>query len=194
MQKQFLEAGEFVTTHGTAGELRLYPWSDGPAFLSQFSTLYLSAEGGKPLRVLAVRPHKNLCIVRLEGVGSIAEARPYIGRTVYINRADAPLPPGRHFVQDLLGAFIEDADSGEVYGTLQAITHPGRHDVYEVLRPGGGSSLFPATAPFLVSIDAEAGHILVRPIPGMFDEETKPAPPKKPRRPKGADGKGGGGA
>ena len=28
--KQFLEAGEFVTTHGVMGELKLYPWSDSP--------------------------------------------------------------------------------------------------------------------------------------------------------------------
>ena len=32
--KQFIEAGEFVTTHGVMGELKLYPWCDGPEFVA----------------------------------------------------------------------------------------------------------------------------------------------------------------
>ncbi|MEI3013790.1 MAG: hypothetical protein V8T36_03000 [Ruthenibacterium lactatiformans] len=34
--KQFIEAGEFVTTHGVMGELKLYPWGDGPEFVARF--------------------------------------------------------------------------------------------------------------------------------------------------------------
>ena len=90
--KPYLEAGEFVTTHGIAGELRLYPWSDTPAFLTHFKTLYLDADGQKPLEIEQLRPHKNICLVKLAGVSSIAEARPYIGKTVWVARADAPLP------------------------------------------------------------------------------------------------------
>ena len=170
--KQYLEAGEFTTTHGIAGELRLYPWSDEPAFLTQFETLYLDAEGKNALPSIHVRPHKNICIVKIDGVDSIEAARPYIGKTVYISRGDAELGEGQYFVQDLLGAAVVDADTGEEYGAISAITCPGRHDVYEVQRPNGGISLFPAAPAFVVSTDAEAGRVLVRPIPGMFDEET----------------------
>ncbi|MDL2214542.1 ribosome maturation factor RimM [Clostridia bacterium OttesenSCG-928-O13] len=178
--KSFLEAGEFVTTHGISGELRLYPWCDDPAFLCDFATLYLDEAGQTPLPIADMRPHKNICIAKLSGVDSIEAARPYIGKTVYIARADAHLPEGRHFVQDLLGAQVVDADTGQVYGTISAITHPGRHEVYEVARPNGGTALFPATEPFLVAAFPEEGRVLVRPIPGMFDEET--APPKTRRR------------
>jgi 16S rRNA processing protein RimM len=170
MKKAFLEAGVFVTTHGVAGELRLNPWCDEPAFLADFTTLYLDECGRLPLRVTRIRPHKSLCIVQLEAVTSMEAARPYIGKMVYIARADAPLPKGRHFVQDLLGAVVRDADTGRDYGAIQAITHPGRHDVYEVARPGGGTRLFPAAPPFVERIDADEGLVLIRPIPGMFDE------------------------
>ena len=34
--KQFIEAGEFVTTHGVMGELKLYPWCDGPEFVAKY--------------------------------------------------------------------------------------------------------------------------------------------------------------
>lgn len=166
--KAYLEAGEFVTTHGIAGELRLYPWSDEPAFLAGFPAFYLDAAGQKPLKTEKIRPHKNLCIVKLAGVDSIEAARPYIGKTVYIARADARLPEGSYFVQDLLGATVRDADTGEDYGTIAAITRPGRHDVYEISRPSGEKVLFPAAGPFMVRTDVEAGLVLIRPIEGMF--------------------------
>lgn len=166
--KEYLEAGEFVTTHGIAGELRLYPWSDEPGFLSGFSTIYLTSDGKKPVKLIEARPHKNICIVKLEGITSIEQARPLIGRTVWVARKDVTLPPGRYFVQDLLGLAVVDADSGEEYGHIANVTHPGRHDVYEVKRPGGSVDLFPATEPFLVDILPEEGHVTVRPIPGMF--------------------------
>lgn len=183
MMKPFLEAGEFVTTHGITGELRLYPWCDGPSFLAGFSTFYLDEAGRQPLKVEGLRPHKNICIVQLEGIGSIEAARPLIGKVVYIKRADAKLPPGRFFVQDLLGAVVLDDETGVSYGTLRAITHPGRHDVYEIHGPNGQVWYFPAVAPFLASVDVEAGVVRVRPIEGMFEEEEQKAP--KPNRKRG---------
>lgn len=170
--KAFLEAGEFTTTHGIAGELRLYPWCDEPAFLTGFSNLYLDEAGARRLDAERIRPHKNICIVKLQGVDSIEDARVYIGKTVYINRDEVDLPEGRHFVQDLLGAQVVDADTGEVYGTVAAITRPGRHDVYEIKTPKGTVALFPAAEPFMDKIDTENGVITVRPIPGMFDGEA----------------------
>lgn len=170
--KDFLEAGEFTTTHGIAGELRLYPWCDGPAFLTDFKNLYLDEAGKRRLDAERIRPHKNICIVKLQGVDSIEGARPYIGRTVYISRKDASLPEGRHFVQDLLGARVVDADTGEEYGTVAGITRPGRHDIYEISTPKGTTVLFPAAEPFMEKIDAENGIITIRPIPGMFDGEA----------------------
>lgn len=181
MKKAYLEAGEFVSTHGIAGELRLYPWCDAPAFLQGFPQLYLSAQGGPPLRVEALRVHKTLCIVKLAGVGSIEQARPYIGKTVYIRREDAHLPEGSYFVQDLLGARVVDADSGREYGRVEEVSHPGRHDVWRVRAEAGGEYLFPAVAPFLASLDVEEGLALVRPIEGMFEEEL-PAKAKKQKK------------
>lgn len=180
--KQYLEAGEFVTTHGVTGELKLYPWSDSPQFLLDFATLYLDSEGKKPLQVQAMRVHKNLCLVKLQGVDSIADARPYIGRTAYIARADAELGEGRVFVQDLLEARVVNADTSEEYGRITAITHPGRHDVYEVTSGAGEVFLFPAVAEFVVEVAPQEGYVKVRPIEGMFVPEAPPKKPKKQRK------------
>ncbi len=183
MKKEYLEAGEFVNTHGIAGELRLYPWCDSPAFLTDFKTLYLDAAGKTPLSAQAVRVHKNLCIVKLGGVDSIEQAHDFVGKTVYIRRGDVNLEPGRYFVQDLLGASVVDADTAAEYGRVAEVSHPGHHDVWRI-EGEKGEWLFPAVEPFLVELDIEAGRALVRPIAGMFDEEApKPSKPPKPPKP-----------
>lgn len=171
--KAYLEAGEFVSTHGIAGELKLYPWCDAPSFLCGFTRLYLDEQGKTQLRVTSIRTHKNVCLVKAEGVGSVEEARQYIGKVAYIARADAPLEEGQVFVQDLLGAMVEDADSGRCYGHIKGITHPGRHDVYEIANDAGEIFWFPAVREFLVKVSPEEGKVLVRPIPGMFEEEGR---------------------
>ena len=180
--KQYLEAGEFVSTHGITGELKLYPWCDSADFLMQFNTFYLDANGTKPVKVERTRIHKGMCLVVLAGVTDIASARPYIGKTAYIARADVQLEDGRVFVQDLLGALVRDAVTGQEYGRITAITHPGHHDVYEVTAQDGQAHLFPAVDAFVREINPAEGYVSVCPIEGMFVEEEPRAPKKEKRK------------
>lgn len=187
MLKPFLEAGEFVTTHGIHGEIKLYPWSDDASFLTQFHNLYLTKQGENCCKVQSMRIHKNTCLVKLNDVDTVEQARIYIGKTVFIARAEANLAEGRHFVQDIIGAKVKDVDTGEVYGTIQDITAPGRHDVYKIAAEDGEVFYFPATEPFLISIDIEGEEVLVKPIAGMFEREIpKPAKPKRKKSKKPA--------
>ncbi len=185
MKKHYLEAGEFVRVHGVQGELRLYPWCDSTDFLQGFQTFYLSEHGEGALTILSVRPHKNVCVVKVEGINSVEQAQTLLGKTVYINRADATLEEGRYFVQDLLGTEVQNVDTGHCYGRVAEVSHPGRHDVWRIV-DGEAEHWFPAVAPFLVRLDLENEVALVRPIEGMFE---KTEPKKKPKRTK-KQGKG----
>ena len=75
VMKAYLEAGQFVTTHGVLGELKLYPWADGPEFIACLPRLYISPQGGAPLELERVRAHKGMCIVKLRGVDGMDAAR-----------------------------------------------------------------------------------------------------------------------
>ena len=44
MKLEFLEAGEIVTTHGVRGEMKIYPWSDGPEFLLDFDRVLIDGK------------------------------------------------------------------------------------------------------------------------------------------------------
>lgn len=169
--KQYLEAGEFVTTHGVRGELKLYPWSDTPEFAASLPRLFFSPAGGHEKKIEAARVHKGMCLVKLQGVDSIEAARPYVRRVAYFSRADVVLPAGRFFVQDILGCTVRDADTGEEYGMIAAVERPAGTDIYTIRNAAGKTFLFPAVPEFLTALDPAGGVVTVRPIPGMFTDE-----------------------
>ena len=162
MKNQFLEAGQIVNTHGIQGEVKIVPWCDTPEFLCQFDTLYLD---GKPVKVRAARVHKGNVLATLEGVNDVNGAMALKGKTVFIDRTRVVLPEGRHFIADLMGLEVIDADSGEKLGVVADVLTPPAHEVYVV--KGEHEYMIPAVDEFLAETNVEAGYIKVRLIEGM---------------------------
>jgi len=168
MLKQYLECGKIVSTHGLGGELRVQPWCDTPDFLLDFEILYLGKDH-RPCRVERARVQKNMLLLKLEGIDCIDTAAALRGKILYIDRADAPVEEGEHFVQDLIGLSVVDADTEESYGKLSDVLHTGAHDVYELTREDGKKLLLPAIKDVVIQTDVEGGVMRIRPLKGLFD-------------------------
>lgn len=169
MKKQFLECGEIVSTHGLNGEVRVYPWCDGPEFLSSLKRVYLK-KGEQAIRVERARPHKNLVVMKLAGVDTVEAASAMRKRILYVNREDTHLGENEYFIQDLIGARVVDVDTGEEYGVLTDIMQTGANDVY-VLKNEATEYLVPAIPQVVLETDIEKDLIRIRPLPGLFDME-----------------------
>lgn len=168
--QNYLPACKIVTTHGVRGEMKALPLCDGADFLAKCKRLFAKADGSGECRLLGVRAHGNMVLLRLEGVADMDAARAQVGRTYYFAKADVRLPNGRYFIDDLLGCRVVDAESGREYGTLTAVDHPAAQDIYTVTDPAGGIHMLPAVPEFVRAIDMETRTIAVTPIDGMFDE------------------------
>ncbi len=162
MKQRFLQAGQIGNTHGIQGEVKIVPWCDTPEFLCQFQTLYVD---DKPIKVRSARVHKGNVLAMLEGVSDVNAAMLLKGKTVYIDRTGVVLPEGRHFLADLMGLEVIDADSGARLGVVADILTPPAHEVYVVR--GEHEYLIPAVDEFLVETNVEGGYIKVRLIEGM---------------------------
>ena len=92
------------------------------------------------------------------------------GRVLYLARADAKLPQGRFFVQELLGLSAVDADTGHVYGTVTDVFPTGSTDVYQVTDEHGRDYLVPAIREVIVRVDVDGGVLELRPMRGIFDD------------------------
>lgn len=168
-QKPFLEAGQIVGTHGVRGEMRVQPWCDSAQQFAAFKTLYWDKDGTKPVKIKA-RAHKNMALVQINGVDTMEAAAALRGQMLYVSRRDIRLPKGHHLVQDLIGLRVEDADTGETYGTLNDVSQTGANAVYHMRTPKG-EVLIPAIPSIIVSIDTVADVMTIRPMKGLFDDE-----------------------
>ena len=169
MKSPFLEAGRIVGTHGVRGELRVEPWCDSARFLTGFSEFYWDG-GREKVKVVSSRPHKNLLLLKLEGVDTVEAGDALRGRVLYLARADAKLSQGRFFVQDLLGLSAVDADPGIVYGMVTDVFPTGSNDVYQVTDENGRDYLVPAIREVIVRVDVDGGVLELRPMRGIFDD------------------------
>ena len=160
-KKQYIEAGRIVNTHGIAGEVKIEVWLDSPQFLKSFKRCFIDR---REVKLLSARVHKGFLIVKLEGVEDVNAAMALKGRTVFIDRADARLPKGAFFLQDIIGASVVD-ESGREIGKLADVMETPASNVYVV--KGEREHLIPAVPEFILSTDAENGIITVHLIEGM---------------------------
>ena len=160
-KKQYIEAGRIVNTHGVAGEVKIEVWLDSPQFLKSFKRCFIDR---REVKLLSARVHKGFLIVKLEGVEDVNAAMALNGRTVFIDRADARLPKGAFFLQDIIGASVVD-ESGSEIGKLVDVMEAPASNVYVV--KGEREHLIPAVPEFILSTDADNGIITVHLIEGM---------------------------
>ena len=160
-KKQYIEAGRIVNTHGVAGEVKIEVWLDSPQFLKSFKRCFIDR---REVKLLSAREHKGFLIVKLEGVEDVNAAMALKGRTVFIDRADARLPKGAFFLQDIIGASVVD-ESGSEIGKLVDVMETPASNVYVV--KGEREHLIPAVPEFILSTDADNGIITVHLLEGM---------------------------
>ncbi len=168
MLKQYLEAGKIVGTHGLKGEVRIEPWCDGADFLCGFKKLYYADKS--EISIASARVHKNIAIVLFKGITTVEQADALRGKIIYINRDDAHLPKNTHFIQDIIGLKVYDADSGKEYGEVTDVLKTGANDVYQISK-NGTDYLIPVIPDVIIETNIEKEILRIRPIKGIFDNE-----------------------
>ena len=161
-QKEFLEGGQIVNTHGIKGEVKIDSWCDTPEVLAQIKTLYID---GAPRTVRSARVHKNCVIAFLDGINDVDTAMTLKGKIVLVARSAVKLPKGQVFMADLIGLKVLDAETGAELGSLVDILTPSVQKVYVVR--GEREILIPAVDEFIDEINVDGGYIKVRLIEGM---------------------------
>ncbi|MCF2660539.1 ribosome maturation factor RimM [Pseudoflavonifractor phocaeensis] len=165
MPEQYLEVGKVTSTHGVMGEVRVQPWADSPEFLCQFKTLYVD-QAHWPIKVERARVHKNMVILKFEGITDVPSALSMRNAILYIDRADAKLPKGSFFLADLMGLEVRDAQSGQVLGKIADIMNLPANNVY-VVRGGERELLIPAVPQFIAETNVEDGYLRVNMMEGL---------------------------
>ena len=164
MKEQYLEVGKVTNVHGLMGEVRVQPWADSPDFLCQFKTLYVD-KAHWPIRVERARVHKNMVILKLEGVTDVNGALAMRNAVLYIDRKDANLPEGSFFLADLMDMEVRDTQ-GKVLGKIADVLTLPANNVY-VVRGGEREIMIPAVDQFVKEVNVDEGYMTITLIEGM---------------------------
>ena len=167
MKLDMIKIGRIVNAHGIHGEVRVQPRDGDPAFLTRFKTFYID---GQPVSPTANHVHKSLVLMKFPGVEDMNAALTYKDKDLYIRRADARLPEGAYFDDELLGMGVFDAATGEELGKLTAVENYPAHKVYTV--KGRREYLIPAVKDvFIKSVDLDRDRMEVQVWEGMASDE-----------------------
>ena len=167
MKLETIKVGRIVNAHGIRGEVRVQPRDGDPAFLTRFKTFYID---GQPVSPPANHVHKSLVLMKFPGVEDMNAALTYKDKDLYIRRADARLPEGSCFDDELLGMRVFNAATGEELGQLTAVESYPAHKVYTV--KGQREYLIPAVKDiFIKSVDLDRNRMEVQVWEGMASDE-----------------------
>ncbi len=168
--KQFLEVGKVNNTHGIKGELKFTLWCDDINYLKQLNVLYLDDKGEKPVKIISVRPQKNIAILKLENINTIEQAEALKGSVLYCNRDDAVIDENANYIADIIGCYVVDVDTEEEYGQVKDVLNYGSCDIYDI-ESWGKHTLIPATPDIVKEINTEYQVIRIKKMKGLFDED-----------------------
>jgi 16S rRNA processing protein RimM len=152
--------GEVTAPFGMRGEVKLLVYLDDPTTLIGRTFLLNS---GQPGRVQSLRKHQDQVLILFEGVDrSAAEA--LRGTRLFLPKSELPpLPEGAYYDWQLKGLAVV-TESGRALGAIETIFYnPVANDVYET-----SLALIPAHPQFVLSVDLEAGRMVVSDDPGLL--------------------------
>jgi len=157
-----LTEGVLAGSHGVRGELKLRVLTDQPDHLATVKHVFVG-EPPKPMRLLGVREHGDLLLIRLEGITTPEQAKELSGKTVKIRATDArPLEDGEYFLFQLIGLAVED-EAGTPVGTVSDLIETGAHDVLVIAPANGGQDILVPNHPeYVLEMVPEAGRLVVR--------------------------------
>ncbi len=168
--KQYLEIGKLNNTHGVKGELKMQLWCDDINYLKQLDTLYLDENGLKSVKLLSVRPQKDIAIIKLDGIDTIEKAEMLKGKVLYCNRDDAQIDEDANYIADIIGCYVVDVDTEEEYGKVVDVVNYGSCDIYDI-ESWGKHTLIPAIPDIIKEINTEYQVIRIKKMKGLFNED-----------------------
>lgn len=165
-----LQVGAVTSTHGLAGEVKVFPTTDDPKRFKKLKQVLLDT--GKdmlPLEVEHVKFFKNMVILKFKGYDRIEDIMGFKGKNLYVTRENAVrLKKDEYFIADLIGMKVYTEDKAYL-GELTEVITTGANDVYTVRMENGKDVLIPAIGQCILNVDVEHETMQVHLLEGLLE-------------------------
>lgn len=168
--QDILQVGAVTSTHGVAGEVKVFPTTDDPKRFKKLKSVLLdTGKGMKELTIVQVKFFKNMVILKFKDHDRIEDVMGYKGKSLYVTRENAvKLKKNEYFIADLIGMQVYTEDDS-LLGTLSDVLQTGANDVYEVDMTDGRKVLIPAIRQCILDVDIEQAVMKVHLLEGLLE-------------------------
>ncbi|MDI6028277.1 ribosome maturation factor RimM [Corticibacterium sp. UT-5YL-CI-8] len=173
--------------HGIKGEVRVKTFTGDPLSLGDYGPLY--SRDGRPFEIAAIRPAKEVVVVRFKGLSDRNAAEALAGTDLFIDRSALPDDgeEGEFYHADLIGLAVRD-DTDTAVGKVTAVQNFGGGDILEIVFQGRKGVLIPFTEAAVPTVDVAGGFIRIDPLAaGLVDDGEDEDAPDRPA-PRGEQG------
>ncbi len=164
-----IELGKIVKAHAIKGEVKVLPFSGVAEDLLAMTEIELRHDGETVVfKLERIRPQGRLAIMQLAGVAGRSMAEDLVGSEVWGDEDSLPkLGTNEFYWHEMEGLEVETA-AGQRLGRVQSLLATGAHDVL-VISDGNSEYLVPAINELMVSLDKQAGVLVIDPPPGLLE-------------------------
>ena len=168
--QDILQVGAVTSTHGIAGEVKVFPTTDDPNRFKKLKHVLIdNGNGQKELEITRVKFFKNMVILKFRDHDKIEDVMSYKGKALYVTRENAvKLKKNEYFIADLIGMEVYTED-GCMLGVLRNVLQTGANDVYEVELENGREVLIPAIRQCILEVDTEHAKMTVHLLEGLLE-------------------------
>jgi len=171
-----LIVGRVAKAHGVTGELVVDVRTDDPELrFAPGAVLRAKASdhGERNYVVVAVRPHGNRLLLRLEGVADRDAADALRGRLFVIDSEDLPPidEPDTYYDHQLEGLRVRTTNGREI-GTVAEVLHTAGGELLAVDRAEAGELLVPFVTAIVTSVSLDTGVVEIDPPEGLLELES----------------------
>jgi 16S rRNA processing protein RimM len=138
------------------------------SFLNAGSVFLRSVNGEiQEYGVTSVKPHQNIYLMKLEGLGPGNEAEKLRGAEILIRKESLSRKNDEYFWYELLGLEV-NLDTGGELGVISHIIPTRGNDIY-VVKKGKKEIYIPAIYGVIKEIDLENGKMIISATEGLLD-------------------------
>jgi 16S rRNA processing protein RimM len=168
--EKLLLVGKVIKPHGFKGLIRVWSYArTGESFLHS-GTVFLKRDSQDPIeyRVLDVKPHKNIFLMRIEGLDNFEKADSFKGADILVDKDHLRRNSDDEYYWFELIDLRVYLDTGKYLGMIKEIIPTGSNDVY-VVKLNDSEFLIPALQDVVKKIDLDKGEMIISAMDGLLD-------------------------
>lgn len=164
-----INIGKIVKAHGVRGELKVYSSSDFIMDRLKKNAVVILEKNGKQteMKVTASRMHKEMALVKFEGIDSMNDAELWRDAEILVDRKNIPSLKEGYYFFELKGLDVYSEENVKI-GVVSDVQEGLANNNLRVLKEDGTECLIPYVKAFIRDVQLEENKIIVKVIEGLL--------------------------